>query len=297
MKAIVTIGIPCSGKSTWAEGFIMANPEWVEINRDNIRKSYADGTLDGYYREYGRPSKLSKMEKKITKDARSQIENAATVGCNIIISDTNLNEKHRKNLIEFLEQLGYEIEIKEFPVNLHDAIYRNDLREDGRVPLRVMSGMFNMWKEYLAKKRNENENKTGRLAYICDIDGTLALMKNRGPYEWGKVIHDEVNKPVWCVLKELHIAGYEIIFVSGRDGCCYDDTRKWLIRHFGDCPLFMRNEGDKRKDYVVKKELYEQHIKGKYKIVGVFDDRFQTCAMWDEEGLPVFRVGGVLNIF
>jgi predicted kinase len=36
-KAILTVGISASGKSTWAAEHIYNNPNTVEINRDNIR--------------------------------------------------------------------------------------------------------------------------------------------------------------------------------------------------------------------------------------------------------------------
>lgn len=41
MKAIVTIGIPCSGKSTWAEEYCKKTGA-LEINRDNIRMNLFD---------------------------------------------------------------------------------------------------------------------------------------------------------------------------------------------------------------------------------------------------------------
>ena len=37
MKAILTIGVSASGKTTWAEQFVKENEWWVNINRDDIR--------------------------------------------------------------------------------------------------------------------------------------------------------------------------------------------------------------------------------------------------------------------
>jgi hypothetical protein len=53
----------------------------------------------------------------------------------------------------------------------------------------------------------------------------------------------------------------------------------------------MRKTGDKRQDAIVKQEIYDTKIKGKYNILAVFDDRPQVCRMWHQNGLPLFKVG------
>jgi hypothetical protein len=53
----------------------------------------------------------------------------------------------------------------------------------------------------------------------------------------------------------------------------------------------MRHNGDYRKDVVVKEEMYNDHIKGKYNVTVVIDDRLQVCRMWHRLGLPLLRVG------
>ena len=48
----------------------------------------------------------------------------------------------------------------------------------------------------------------------------------------------------------------------------------------------MRPEGDRRKDFVVKEELFWDNIGEKYDVVGVFDDRPQVLRMWRELEIP-----------
>ncbi len=56
--------------------------------------------------------------------------------------------------------------------------------------------------------------------------------------------------------------------------------------------LYMRANKDQRSDFIVKKELYDAHIKGKYNVVAVFDDRPSVCnGLWRPLGLPLFQVG------
>lgn len=55
--------------------------------------------------------------------------------------------------------------------------------------------------------------------------------------------------------------------------------------------LHMRQTDDKRSDYIIKHEIYNEHIRDKYNILAAFDDRLQVCRLWYELGLPLFRVG------
>lgn len=127
-------------------------------------------------------------------------------------------------------------------------------------------------------------------AYIFDIDGTLAQMNGRTPYEWDRVGEDTCNYPVAEVLKSLSISSNKIIIFTGRDGVCRKKTLDWLEDHFIYYHHFdMRAEGDNRKDVIVKREMFDR-VKGKYNILGVFDDRDQVVAMWREVGLQCFQV-------
>jgi hypothetical protein len=52
----------------------------------------------------------------------------------------------------------------------------------------------------------------------------------------------------------------------------------------------MRAESDFRKDSIVKKELFDNHIKNKYFIEYVLDDRNQVVDMWRDMGLKCLQV-------
>ena len=131
-------------------------------------------------------------------------------------------------------------------------------------------------------------------AIIVDIDGTVAIRGDRSPYDWSKVGLDTPNNYVLNVIWTLKEASKtNIVFLSGRDEICRQETIKWLNYqiHFDDYQLFMRAEGDMRKDSIVKEEIYNREIKDKYFVTAVFDDRLQVCRMWHKLGLPLFRVG------
>ena len=52
----------------------------------------------------------------------------------------------------------------------------------------------------------------------------------------------------------------------------------------------MRKTGDFRKDSIVKKELFDENVRGKYNIEFVLDDRNQVVEMWRSIGLVCLQV-------
>jgi len=117
-------------------------------------------------------------------------------------------------------------------------------------------------------------------------------MGNRSPYDWHRVGEDLPNPAVITAVRAMHAAGNAIIFCSGRDAECRAETEAWLELYVG-VPyeaLFMRPEGDGRKDAVVKREIFDREIRDNWRIVGVFDDRQQVVRMWRALGLTVFQV-------
>ncbi|GLI41526.1 acid phosphatase class B [Glycomyces algeriensis] len=129
-------------------------------------------------------------------------------------------------------------------------------------------------------------------AAIVDIDGTVALMGSRDPYDETTVIHDAPNYPIVRLVTVVAMAGHSLVFVSGRTEACREDTETWLARRFPfpHSGLHMRAIGDKRRDAEVKTEIYRTHIEGRYNVRWVFDDRNQTVAAWRALGLTCLQV-------
>ena len=130
-------------------------------------------------------------------------------------------------------------------------------------------------------------------AIIVDVDGTLADMRGvRTPFEWDKVSQDKPHQDVIDLVKDLASLGkYKIIITTGRDGVCEEATRLWLAEHgvpFDE--FFIRKAGDFRKDSIIKSEIYMDHIRPKYDVKFVIDDRDQVVDMWRSLGLRVLQV-------
>lgn len=128
-----------------------------------------------------------------------------------------------------------------------------------------------------------------RRAVICDIDGTLAHMGERSPYDWHRVSEDTADQVVIDILR--HYDDHEIILVSGRDEVCRRETVDWLKDNRVPFNyLFMRKEKDNRKDNMVKQEIFDNDIKDSFTISFVLDDRNQVVNMWRSNGLKCLQV-------
>lgn len=134
------------------------------------------------------------------------------------------------------------------------------------------------------------------IAIMVDIDGTLAHMKDRSPYDPTKYHTDTVDDVVKELVNMYHNVGYKIVLCSGRDDTYMKVTREWLkANEIKYNELYMRDpkhmmDGKKSKDHIVKQEIYEQYIQPNYTIRFVLDDRNRVVEMWRSLGLKVLQV-------
>lgn len=132
-------------------------------------------------------------------------------------------------------------------------------------------------------------------AVIVDIDGTLALMGDRKPFDWNRVDEDLPNVPIIELVQLLGQSGKTLLFVTGRSTEAREKTLEWLHLHLKlereHIQLIMRRARDFRKDSVVKLELFNQYIRNKYYVEFALDDRNQSVAVWRTSiGIPCLQV-------
>lgn len=275
MKILLLKGLPASGKSTYSKELVTKDHNWVRVNKDDLRAMMNNGEF------------LGKLEKQVIKTEREIAENALKLGKNVVIDDTNFNPIHEEYFRDLAMRYGAEFEVKFFDTPLEECIKRDIKRPNG-VGETVIRKMYN---QYLKPQPAVYEhNKNLRTAIMCDIDGTLAHMIDRSPYDWGRVDTDEVDLTIKNLLDVLKDK-YFIILVSGRDEVCREKTEKWLRGNditYG--MLLMRPENDIRKDSIIKRELFENHIRPYYNIQFVLDDRNQVVEMWRSLGLKCLQV-------
>lgn len=298
-KAIFTVGISASGKTTWAE----KQSNFKIVSRDNIRTEILVNkgfpNTDNIWRHWN-----FKWEPQVTEIYDEQVKFYSEVGQDIILADTNLNKDRLKHQRSVLEALGYETEVKYFSVTYDEALTRDRKRKDqvGESTIKKQWLQWSKLPESITGIRKYKRNDYNPFCILVDVDGTVAKMTDRGPFDWDRVLEDECNWHVCNIIDMMAEDKFykpKVIFMSGRDGVCYDDTKEWLNRFFPNIEfeLFMRAAGDMRKDSIIKAELFYKHIEPYYNVMCVFDDRPQVVRMWTDIGLDVMNVGNYYEEF
>lgn len=274
LRIVVLKGLPASGKSTWAKEQL-SKGNWVRINKDDLRAMCHNG-------------KWSKDKEKDILAMRDAMIEVALGGLkNVIVDDTNLSDRHQITIQQkFGNWATIEINDSFLAVPVEECIERDSKRQNP-VGKKVIMDMHRQFIKPLVKiPKQELPN-----AFIFDIDGTLAHMAGRSPYDYTQVHTDTPDFDVVKMSQLLMKSGYKIFIVSGREDSCRGETYKWLedngIKHDG---LFMRKAEDARNDTVIKSEIYSDNFLGRYNIEGVFDDRDRVVNMWRELGLTVYQV-------
>lgn len=128
-------------------------------------------------------------------------------------------------------------------------------------------------------------------AVIVDLDGTLATLVDRDPFEYAKCGSDKCNDLVADLMAHYASQGHTVIIATGRPDSCHDLTVNWLVMNMVRYDLlFMRLEGDWRKDATFKTELYHQAIEQFYDVKLCLDDRDSSVLAWRMLGLPCWQV-------
>ena len=283
------MGIPASGKSSWAKEYCEKNTDWFRVNRDDIRH------MRGKYWNPKDEDIITKIEIETTIIALNNNKN-------VILDATNLNEKY---LSKFKQKIlsrypKIEFETKKFDITLEEAIKRDLIRPNSvgeKVIRRFHEKMYP--EEYMTSKIKQDSSLDHII--LCDIDGTIADKGDRSPFAWNKVINDTPRESILKLVASYgNNAVDKVIFFTGRDGnkVCADQTVKWLNNNLPldwelgkKYELYMRAEDDNRKDSIVKKEMFDIYIRDKYYVDFVLDDRDQVVKMWrDELGLDCLQV-------
>lgn len=308
-QIVVTRGLPGSGKSTWANEYVAYGDGdgHVIVERDQLRMSLFGTYWTGKQED----------EERVTRLQEKLVRAYLAEGTSVIISDTHLPDRSVKKWLKLGHELGVPVEVKDFRhVALAVCLARNASRgTDGAkyVDPKVIEDKYNRFIkgrdlskviEYTPAPKATIEPYVQppvpaypRLnAVIFDIDGTLAVMGDRSPYDGAAVWKDTPNSDVVAALNLHNYASHTVYIVSGRDEIYREVTEKWLDSHGIKYDwLLMRptEEGQKREDSIIKHELFNKHIRPLgYRILGVYDDRHRVLRMWRELGLTTFHVNG-----
>lgn len=297
-KLVINRGLPASGKTTYSRLWLEEEPaNRARVNRDDIRALL-----------FAKPTYAHAQEQLVTAVERDIARTFLRAGWDVIVDDTNLRPKYVREWMRFARTNGVTLlVINEHHVDVETAVVRDAARENpvGEDVIRNMARKYMRGGgvdplSFLPIPDEVTDDSTPDQytpddtlphAIIVDIDGTVALKHpDRNIYDLSKVADDIPNWPVIAAVQAAKRDGAQIVYCSGREDSARADTAQWIAEHV-EVPgeLWMRAAGDKRKDSVVKRELFDAHIRDRYAVQYVIDDRQQVVDMWRGLGLTVLQ--------
>lgn len=283
-------GLPGSGKSTLAR-------ELIDLSRGGIRRVNLDDIrtmLDGSaHRDDQQKSSRHETTALAIQDAA--ILETIGWGWDVVIDNTHLTHRLPNRYRRLIGgRARFEVhDLTHIPAAeciVRDARRPNPVGADvirkmaGRIPhgRGITTEYMNDWPTF----ERYIPNPELPPAVICDLDGTLAHHVSRGPYEEERCDEDAVDDNVRQALVDAVNRGWAVLLLSGRHeeakGVSIRElTQRWL--EWNDVPydhLRMRPADDQRPDYIVKAELFDQHVRPHYDVRLVLDDRDSVVDLW-----------------
>jgi predicted kinase len=219
-KLLLNVGLPASGKSSYAKGRVEKDKKLVRFNNDDLRSMM------------GVPANWSGDMEDIVRQMIVQGASAALKhGLDVIIDNTNLTEgvQERWKQVALAHKSKFEIvDFRKVPVDT--CIGRDRLRQHPHVVGRAVI-------ETMALKAGLIEFDK-RPIVICDVDGTLANnTKGRSPYDETQVHRDE---PYEVIVKWVNNLSH---YDSGK---CLDCSLQKSLTHRMFQPTVKRTSGNIR---------------------------------------------------
>lgn len=324
-KLILTVGLPGSGKTTWAQEVSSQYPDKVvRLNKDDIgERMFGKGFHSAH---------TKRRMQLINSEQQMLLKKHLTEGKVVILDDTHTRMRSVQMLVQLANSHGASVEAQYFDISVEECLSRNAKR-DRNVPEEVIRKMAvksygydgkNLRKylfgangtvgydydpthpdEQAVQAFNETIANNGHKsmdAIIFDMDGTLVDVRGLsdtfmpGPEKDYDSFHNEsefapANEDVWYMAQEAHELGFSVLIVTARTANYAAPTINWLKNN--EVPvdkLYMRPRDDWRVDVDTKKTIDSWIVQDGYRIVHAVDDNPEVVQYRRSTGIWVTQV-------
>ncbi|MFI5801452.1 AAA family ATPase [Streptomyces sp. NPDC051561] len=297
----VMTGLPASGKTTAARHLQAASGGRMRrVNLDDLRAMLDIPAAEGEER-----TRSFAHEQTVLTTQDAAVRAAVDGGFDVVVDNTHLTQHIPKRLKAAVAGQARFVVHDFTDVPVEECVRRDAARERpvGEEIIRILAQKHTNAKKggwrLTADWLNDQPpvvpyvaDPTLPSAVMCDIDGTLALTGDRGPYDFSRCGTDLLNPSVRDALHAFRSAhGDTLVLLSGRSEDFREQTEEWLTRH--EVPydeLWMRPSGDQRRDDLVKAELFDKHVRERFAVRVSLDDRDRVVELWRRMGLPTWQV-------
>ena len=187
------------GKTTWAKKWVAAESGRTRANRDDLREML-----------FGEQGRLSfEKEEMITTLQREMVKSLLRRGVDVVADDMNLRIRYVREWRKLADLQGADFEVVDFEIDLKEAIARDlDRAHLRHVGEPVISDLYRRFTRNgklppIPPAPVDVDRSSGETyvpapwlpqAVMVDIDGTLALMQGRSPYDLSRVNEDDQTR-------------------------------------------------------------------------------------------------------
>jgi predicted kinase len=141
-KLIITRGLPCAGKSTFAKEYIKKKKNFIIIEKDMIRKELFGDHIDQYI--FSRQSECLVVHTQFER-----IIHNLRMGKNVIVANTHLDDRLLGVFKQIASILKVKMIIKDFRNVPLDICIKRDERRKARTMVDVNIGIRELYNKYI----------------------------------------------------------------------------------------------------------------------------------------------------
>ncbi len=130
-KVLILSGLSGSGKSMFARQFCAEHPDYLRVNRDDLRRSLLSVSLPEYWQTWPDADK-GRLEKVVNELQKTAIVAGLSRGWHVLIDNTNLRlsyiDEFRRLLASHFDTVDIQYQLIDTPVD--ECIWRDRYRDD-----------------------------------------------------------------------------------------------------------------------------------------------------------------------
>jgi len=244
-NAIILMGLPLSGKSTWIKNNV--SEDYCKISADTLKENHEDYD----------PNNTEPLHEWSVTKAESILNEVSETGVDIVFDSGSINNSYTTRIIETLKTKGYKIELVHIRTPYTICLERNKKRSRKIPELAIIQKAIKENKQFHRLKSIVDEvsvvNYFTNKHLFIDMDGVIASLSTLPTID-GRIdfVNAEVHKhlepvtPIIDKLNSLKELGYNLYILSAiPNSFSLTEKQAWLDEHFNIEPKyrFFVNQG------------------------------------------------------
>ena len=305
-KAIFTLGLPNSGKTTWAdENINTTRPTiprsegeyYTKVSADNIKKTHP---------HYNPNDVTVAVHEWSVENAEIAIGILCQQEENIFVDSGSINNRYTIRIMNMLKEQGYRIKLVHIKTPYTVCIERNKLRErkvpEKAITDKALKEVSQFHKLRVLVDEIETVNYFTNKNIFVDMDGVIAAQSTlpiiNGEIDFANGEIHKWQRPVMPVIDKLHqleVRGFTLFILSATaNSIAADEKKEWLRKNFPIRTerIFFVNQGKHKAEML-------DNLARKFKLdkrdVTLVDDFHQTLYDVKDRGLNGMHVSEFLT--